>query len=371
MKPKNEFSVSCSSPQVSVYVHPPLTHATPSMPPQLAACLPFPPEHGPLQRGRGPPSPQAWQPPGECLPPPIEAKAPSVPPIHLCFLPTMPRSPLFPMTHQPQPPSPARQRLPLQFSMLLKRERPQLSVSLAPAKPMFSKLSDVGPLQQLQARFAGQPCEPNPAPQPLSSSEPTSNFTGVPSSPGGKTFQKIRVTPRNFSRLSLILGMVLILLGIAFNSPSARGDERLPHSSRYNNDSLNFRIKSDYHKILHLKFFSRDYKTVWPARDRVYVIDDYEYHDYSLNCEYGEKICYGAWVKGDKSTYWGIGPREPLKNAGTRYQQALAFPFLQGFSKGQWWSDRLFQRFPSGDKGCKGCCNTCGYGDPGPRNLTD
>ena len=39
--------------------------------------------------------------------------------------------------------------------------------------------------------------------------------------------------------------------------------------------------------------------------------------------------------------------KEPLKNAGTRYQQALAFPFLQGFSKGQWWSDRLFQRFPN------------------------
>ena len=37
--------------------------------------------------------------------------------------------------------------------------------------------------------------------------------------------------------------------------------------------------------------------------------------------------------------------KEPLRNAGTRYQQALAFPFLQGFSKGQWLSDRLFQRF--------------------------
>ena len=206
--------------------------------------------------------------------------------------------------------------------MLLKRERPQFSVSLAPAKTMSSKLSDVGPLQQLRARFAGQPCEPNPAPQPPSFSPLTDNSTAAPILSRWQNFPKNPCHPKKFSGLSLILGMGLTLLGIAFNSPSAMSDT-IPYT---NNSTLRFSIKSDLSMMIHLlnihvKFYSQDRNVSWPGRGKVYPIRDYELHSYNLSCQAGEKICYGAWThpfdnsKASEYIYWGVGRNnESCKN---------------------------------------------------------
>lgn len=69
-----------------------------------------------------------------------------------------------------------------------------------------------------------------------------------------------------------------------------------------------FSIQSEYPYIVHLAFYSENRNWEWPGGDQVYVLDDSRVHDYSLNCNSGEKICYGAWPKGTRQSYWGVGP---------------------------------------------------------------
>ena len=73
-------------------------------------------------------------------------------------------------------------------------------------------------------------------------------------------------------------------------------------------ESLLFSVRSDYPYIVHIAFYSDDRSWEWPGGDQVYVLDDSRVHDFSLNCNSGEKICYGAWPKGTRKSYWGVGP---------------------------------------------------------------
>ncbi|KAB2877029.1 MAG: hypothetical protein F9K43_00385 [Bauldia sp.] len=68
---------------------------------------------------------------------------------------------------------------------------------------------------------------------------------------------------------------------------------------------LTWHFRSEHQYAVSLEFYSDDH--VWPGNDEVYVIRDYEQHDYSLACRSGEKICYGAWVRNNTSSYWGSG----------------------------------------------------------------
>lgn len=46
---------------------------------------------------------------------------------------------------------------------------------------------------------------------------------------------------------------------------------------------------------------------VWPGSDRAYNLAPHSQSRRLLNCYRGQKICYGAWVRGDFSQYWGSG----------------------------------------------------------------
>lgn len=72
-------------------------------------------------------------------------------------------------------------------------------------------------------------------------------------------------------------------------------------------ESLTFYIKSDYQYIVELEFYSQNRNHVWPGNNRVYILDDYDTKNITLSCNYGEKICYGAWVQNETSRYWGVG----------------------------------------------------------------
>ena len=84
---------------------------------------------------------------------------------------------------------------------------------------------------------------------------------------------------------------------------------------------MTWQVKSVYRHKVQIEFYSQDRKRAWPGGNRAYRLDDYEVHSFSLSCNSGEKICYGAWVVGDTGTYWGVGMND-------RY-------------------------------GCEGCCYTC------------
>ena len=70
---------------------------------------------------------------------------------------------------------------------------------------------------------------------------------------------------------------------------------------------LVWRFQSEHPNHVSLEFYSQDRNHVWPGDGDVYVIEDWDTHTYSLTCNDGEKICFGAWVRNDSSTYWGAG----------------------------------------------------------------
>lgn len=70
---------------------------------------------------------------------------------------------------------------------------------------------------------------------------------------------------------------------------------------------MTWQVKSLYRHQVQIEFYSQDRKRAWPGGNRAYRLDDYEDHSFSLSCNTGEKICYGAWVVGDTGTHWGVG----------------------------------------------------------------
>lgn len=71
---------------------------------------------------------------------------------------------------------------------------------------------------------------------------------------------------------------------------------------------VTFQMKNSHPNAVEVELYSQDRDHVWPGNGEVYILDDGETKTMPLSCNEGEKICYGAWISGDKSTYWGVGP---------------------------------------------------------------
>jgi hypothetical protein len=89
---------------------------------------------------------------------------------------------------------------------------------------------------------------------------------------------------------------VLLLAGMAL--AAARADAA----------TLKWRFTSHHEYIVQLEFYSQARNHIWPGNDQAYELRDSKAHTFTLSCQSGEKICYGAWVKGDTDEYWGVGP---------------------------------------------------------------
>ena len=72
-------------------------------------------------------------------------------------------------------------------------------------------------------------------------------------------------------------------------------------------DTMVWPVKSLYPYKIQLEFYSETRKWEWPGGGQAYSLNDSETHEFSLNCNSGEKICLGAWVTGNSSKYWGVG----------------------------------------------------------------
>jgi len=88
---------------------------------------------------------------------------------------------------------------------------------------------------------------------------------------------------------------IAIFLGLLVSSAAASAGELIWH------------FRSEHSGVINLEFYSQNRNHVWPGNNQVYVIDDGNVHDYALECNSGEKICYGAWLRSDSSSYWGSG----------------------------------------------------------------
>lgn len=112
-----------------------------------------------------------------------------------------------------------------------------------------------------------------------------------------------------FKRLLLALGVALFL----------------PIATIASAQTITFNLENESDYDIQIEFYSQDRSHAWPGGDQAYNLASGKENEYRLQCRDGEKICYGAWVKGKSSTYWGVG----LQN-----KQA-----------------------------CESCCQTCGEGN--------
>jgi hypothetical protein len=71
--------------------------------------------------------------------------------------------------------------------------------------------------------------------------------------------------------------------------------------------SLTWKFQNLDSMAVDIQFYSEDRKQAWPDNRTPYSIEDRGMHSYTISCTTGEKICYGAWVRGNASTYWGKG----------------------------------------------------------------
>jgi hypothetical protein len=72
-------------------------------------------------------------------------------------------------------------------------------------------------------------------------------------------------------------------------------------------ETLTWHVRSNYPYTVELKFYSATRNHVWPNNYEVWLLNDYLIHTFSLTCRRGEKICYGAWPRGNTRYYWGVG----------------------------------------------------------------
>jgi hypothetical protein len=71
---------------------------------------------------------------------------------------------------------------------------------------------------------------------------------------------------------------------------------------------VTFMMRNNHPNAVEVELYSQDRDHVWPGNGEIYSLDDGETKQMPLSCEEGERICYGAWVAGDRDTYWGVGP---------------------------------------------------------------
>ena len=71
--------------------------------------------------------------------------------------------------------------------------------------------------------------------------------------------------------------------------------------------SMIWTVKSLYQYKVQIAFYSRERNHEWPGSGQAWDLNDYNNHTYTLNCRRGEKVCFGAWVTGNSSKFWGVG----------------------------------------------------------------
>ncbi|MBB4304054.1 hypothetical protein GGD81_003109 [Rhodobium orientis] len=72
-------------------------------------------------------------------------------------------------------------------------------------------------------------------------------------------------------------------------------------------ETLTWQVRSEHPNTVAVEFYSQDRNAAWPGDGEVYLIRDWDTHTFKLDCRRGESICYGAWVRNQSSSYWGVG----------------------------------------------------------------
>jgi hypothetical protein len=81
----------------------------------------------------------------------------------------------------------------------------------------------------------------------------------------------------------------------------------LPGFATAQSQTLTWKFQSFDHKPVDIQFYADNRTHLLPNTRATYSIDERGMHSYTIPCMAGEKICYGAWVRGNATAYWGKG----------------------------------------------------------------
>lgn len=71
---------------------------------------------------------------------------------------------------------------------------------------------------------------------------------------------------------------------------------------------MTFFMKNQNPRAVVVELFGQETGTRWPGNDKVFLLEKTERKSVPIECRAGEKICYGAWLNGNDSVFWGVGP---------------------------------------------------------------
>jgi hypothetical protein len=113
--------------------------------------------------------------------------------------------------------------------------------------------------------------------------------------------------------------ILLVVCAICFGS--------LPAQS----DVYTFKVQSLHPNAVQIKFYSQMRKGhQWPTSKTAWDLADDEPHALGMTCNRNEKICWGAWVKGNGRPEWGAG------TGGTDACRTCCFICRNGETQGTW-----------------------------------
>ena len=93
-----------------------------------------------------------------------------------------------------------------------------------------------------------------------------------------------------------MLRMLLALFALCFACLPVQSEE------------YTFKVRSLHPNSVLIKFYSQTRKGhQWPTSKTAWDLRDDEVHALGMTCNSGEKICWGAWVKGGGRPEWGAG----------------------------------------------------------------
>jgi hypothetical protein len=96
-------------------------------------------------------------------------------------------------------------------------------------------------------------------------------------------------------------------------------------------DEYTFKVQSLHPNAVQIKFYSQTRKGhQWPDVKTAWDLDNDKVHELGMICNDGEKICWGAWVKGGNRPEWGAGA------GGTDACPDCCFSCRNGQTQGVW-----------------------------------
>jgi hypothetical protein len=137
-------------------------------------------------------------------------------------------------------------------------------------------------------------------------------------------------TVRDLSPLMRAAAQSLVILGLIIAVPAAIdaaeainkrlnewgvwqkiGEVRVSweREQRARKQRISFSVRNDTGSALEIEF-SAEGDDYWPGNNQVYILSPGAVEMFPLQCRFeAQKICFGAWVRGNTNAAWGLGYR--------------------------------------------------------------